>query len=187
MSTLVDRQVDLTRKLLLEAAVDLLETGGVPELTMRAVAKRANISERTVFRYFTTRDEFLDSVAAEARASMALPPPPRSVEELFEAPRRLYEALEAKQRLVVACLHSELHPRVREEAARTRWVAIRKIIDEFAGKRDARARKIAATNICYVLGATSWHFYRFNFRLGLDDAIACAETTIRLATESLRK
>jgi AcrR family transcriptional regulator len=185
-ASLADRRNDLTRRLILDAAVDLLEHGGVAELTMRAVAARANISERTVFRYFATRDAFLDAVAEQAHARMALPPPPRTLDDLLAAPRRLYEALERQERLVIAGRHPDLVDRIREETARTRWRAVRKLIDELAPRRDPEERKIAATNICYLLGATSWHFYRFYFRLGLDEAIACAETAIGLHLESLR-
>src|SRR6516225_9796699 len=94
-ATLTNRRNDLSRSLILDAALDVLERSGVSELTARAVAKHANISERTVFRYFPTRDEFLDAVAAEARSRMSLPPPPRDVDQLFAAPRALYEAFEA--------------------------------------------------------------------------------------------
>jgi AcrR family transcriptional regulator len=185
-TSLAERKNDLTRQLILDAAVDVLEHAGVSTLTMRAVAKRANISERTVFRYFATRDEFLDAVAEDARDRMALPAPPRTLEDLRRAPRLLYEALEARQKLVIAGLHSELFDRIRETAAKTRWSAVRRIVEDYAPKRPPRERKIASTNISYCLGATSWHFYRFYFRLSLEDAIACADTTIALSLDSLR-
>jgi AcrR family transcriptional regulator len=186
-ANLADRRNDLTRRLILQAAVDLLEEASFSELTMRAVAKRGNISERTVFRYFATRDEFLDAIAEEARSRMELPPPPRDIDELLTAPRLLYQALEAKRRLVIAGLHSELFGRIREASARTRWSAVRRIIDELAPQIDPRERKIAATNICYLLGASSWHFYRFYFRLNLEETIACVERAIGLTVESLAR
>jgi len=154
-ATLADRRNDMTLRLILDAAVELLEQGGVRELTMRAVAKRANISERTVFRYYATREDFLDAVAEEA------------------------------QKLVIAGLHSELHDRIREAAARTRWKAIRKLIDEYAPASDARERKIVAANVCFYLGATAWHYYRFYFRMSPDETVSAAESAIRLALASL--
>jgi AcrR family transcriptional regulator len=185
-ATLTNRRNELSRSLILGAAVDVLERSGVSELTARAVARHANISERTVFRYFPTRDEFLDAVAAEARSRMLLPPPPRDVDELLAAPRALYEAFEARQGLVLAGLHSELADRIREGANRTRWAAIRTIVNAHAPSLDERARKIVATQICYYLGASTWRFHRFYFRLSLDDTVSCAETAIRLALESLK-
>jgi AcrR family transcriptional regulator len=185
LATLADRRNDLSRQLILDAAVDLIEETSVSKLTMRAAAKRANISERTVFRYFATRDEFLDAVAEAARARMDLPPPPRTIEELLAGPRPFYEALEAKRKLVLAGMHSELFDRFREAAARTRWTAIRKVIDEYAPGSGPVERKIAAANICYYLAASTWRYLRFYFPMSLDEGIACAETAIRLSIESL--
>jgi hypothetical protein len=58
-------------------------------------------------------------------------------------------------------------------------------VNAHAPSLDERARKIAATQICYYLGASTWRFHRFYFRLSLDETVACAETAIRLVLESL--
>jgi AcrR family transcriptional regulator len=185
--TLADRRNEVTRRLILDTAVDLLEADGLASLTMRAVAKRANMSERTVFRYFATRDEFLDAVTIATRERMELPPPPGSVADLRTLPRRLYEAFEAWQRLVIAGLHSEISDRIREVAARTRWVAVRELIDELAPKRSVHDRKIATATICHYLGATCWHYHRFRLGLGAEDTIECAELAIARAIDSLTR
>jgi len=184
-ASLADRRNELTRRSILDTAVDLLVTEGVSSLTMRAVAKRANMSERTVFRYFATRDEFLDAVTAAARERMALPPPPRSVEELRALPRRLYEAFEAQQPLVIAGLHSEISDRMREAAARTRWAAVRELIDAHAPHHSPHDRKLAAATISHYLGATCWHFHRFKLKLGAEDTIECADLAVARALHSL--
>jgi AcrR family transcriptional regulator len=187
IASLSDRRNDLTRKAILDAALDTLEHASVGELTVRAVAKHANISERTVFRYFASRDEFLDAVADAVRTEMALPDPPRTVAELRAAPRELYRAFENKQSLVRAALHSELFHRMRETGAKTRWVAIISAIDEAAPERDRGERKIAAANIRYFLAASTWHYYRFYFGFSLKETIACAEAAIGQALDSLEK
>jgi AcrR family transcriptional regulator len=184
-TTLAEKRNDLTRRLILDTAIALLETGGVGELTMRAVAKQANISERTVFRYFATRDEFLDAIAEEARAQLALPPPPRSIAELLRAPTLLFEAMEVRRNLVVAGMHSDISDRMREAAVRARSLAVRGILDDYAPHATPRQRKLAAASICFNLVATTWHYYRFYLRLSLADTIACAETAIRLQLHSL--
>jgi AcrR family transcriptional regulator len=183
--TLADRRNDVTRRLILDTAVDLLEVDGMSSLTMRAVAKRAQMSERTVFRYFATRDEFLDAVTIATRERMALPPSPRSMEELRALPRRLYEAFEAQQQLVVAGLHSEISDRIREVAARTRWTAVRELLDDHAPKRSPHERKLVTATVCHYLGATCWHFHRFKLRLAAEEAIECAELAVGRAIDSL--
>ena len=186
--SLADRQSELTRRLILGTASELLERSTpLGELTVRAVAKAANISERTVFRYFPAREEFLDAVAAAVHDRMALPPPPSSVEELLAAPRALYSRFEAMRELTRAALHTELFHRIRESQAKVRWTAIQGIVDALAPRAAARERKIAAANIRFYLAASTWHYYRFYFRFSLEETIACAEAAIRQSLNGLAK
>ena len=186
-STLTERQTDLTRQLILDAALDSLESGSVDDLTMRAVAKRANIAERTVFRYFASRDEFLDAVAEEFRDKLQLPPPPRTVADLLALPRALYSALEAKRRLTLASLHSDLAYRVRGWQAKERWSAVRKVIDAAAPHRAGQQRKLAAANIYYHATASTWHYFRFYLGFSLEDTIAAGEAAIRNILSGLER
>ncbi len=183
---LKDRRAGQTRTLIMGTAVELLEAGSFGELTMRETANHAGISERTVFRYYPTRDAFLDAVAVEVVARLDTPPPPTSVEELLALPGLLYRNFEANQRLTRAALHTELFHRIRDSTAKVRWTAVRELVDRYAPDVPERARRIAAANIRYYLGATTWHYYRFYFGLNLDETIACAETAIRQNLASLR-
>ena len=176
--SLSDRHTDATQKLIISTAIELLETGGVTDLTVRGVAKRAGMSERTIFRYFPSREEFLDAVAAEAVTRMHAPAPPKSMDELLNYPHTLYRAFEANSSLVIAGLHTDIVKRVRAESARDRWNAVSNLIDKLASHRSKRERKIAATNISYFLSASTWHYYRSNFELSLNDTIACAKSAI---------
>jgi len=187
LSTLADRRNDLTRTLILDAALATLERSSIGELTVRTVARHANISERTVFRYFATREEFLDAIAEAVRARFDLPPPPQTLEDLLAAPRALYTRFDAVRSLTVAALHSDLFHRMRETQAKARWMAVRKLIDEAAPERGERERRIAAANIRYYLAASTWHYYRFYFNFSLEDSIACAEAAIRDALAGLGK
>ena len=182
---LADRHAELTRQSILDAAVEMLERSTVSELTIRAVAKQAGISERTVFRYFATREEFLDAIADVVRERLALPAAPATKEELLAAPRALYTRFEAVASLTKAALHSELFHRMRETQAQVRWKAVQALADELAPRKSERQRRIAAANIRYYLAASTWHYYRFYFGFSLEDTIACAETAIRQALSGL--
>jgi AcrR family transcriptional regulator len=187
LSTLSDRRNDLTRTLILDAAIETLEHASVSELTIRAVAKHANISERTIFRYYASREEFLDAVTMEMRSRLALPRPPTSVEELKDAARVLYQAFEAKPKLIKAALHSEIFDRMRQVQGGERWAAVGQLLDALAPEAGERDRKIATANIRYYLSASTWHYYRFYFGFSLEESIACAETAIRQAIAGLGK
>jgi AcrR family transcriptional regulator len=186
-TTLAERQSDFTRQLILDAAIDTLERGSMDDLTVRAVAKRANIADRTVFRYFASRDEFLDAVAGEFRDKLDLPSPPQTIAELKAAPRALYARFEAMTNLTKAALHTDLWHRMRETNARARWAAVRKLIDALAPRRSERDRRIAAANIRYHLAASAWHYFRFYFGFSLEDSITAAETAIRDTLDGLSR
>jgi AcrR family transcriptional regulator len=180
-ATLADRRNDFTRRLIVDGAIDMMEKYPAKKITVRASARQANISERTVFRYFPSRDDLLDAVAQEMRARLKLPPSPASMADVQEAPRKLYSAFEANANLTKAGLNSEISSRMRGAVAKDRWVAVAAIIDDAAPQRGAHERKIAAANVRYLLSATAWHYYRFNLGCTLEESIDCAETAINLA------
>ena len=185
IATLAQRQTDFTRQAILDAALATLERGSLADLTARAVAKRANIAERTVFRYFPSREAFLDAVAAAMSQALQLPPAPRTREELLAAARGLYERFDARASLTRAALHTDLFHRMRESQARVRWTAVRKLIDELAARRPERDRRLAAANIRYHLAASTWHYYRFYFGFSLEDSIAAAEAAVRSMLDAI--
>jgi AcrR family transcriptional regulator len=181
------RHTDATQNLILSTAIDLLKKSGVTDLTVRSVAKEAGMSERTIFRYFATREEFLDAVAGAAAATMRTPEPPETIDQLVSYVPRLYRSFEAHAELVKAALHTEIFKRVQSAVARDRWQAVEGLIDRFAAHRSKKERKIAATNINYYLSASTWHYLRSNFGLSLHDAIACAEAAVRLILEDISR
>jgi AcrR family transcriptional regulator len=176
----------MTQQLILDAAIALLEEGSLAAVTARALAKRAGISERTVFRYFSTRDQLLDAIAEEMVGRLALPPPPQTTDELLALPRALYSRCEERPSLTRAALHSELFPRIRDSAGKARWDAIRKVVAAWAPRQPAPTREIAAVNIRFFLSAMTWNYYRAYFGLSLEETIACAETAIQQSLDALR-
>jgi AcrR family transcriptional regulator len=187
MSNLAMLHADQTERIILESAIAVLEDDAFNGLTVRAVAKRAGIAERTVFRYFASRDEFLDAIGREITRILQMPPAPKTIEELLTMPRRLYEAFEPHAKVIRAVFHTEVFPRMQAGAAKQRWIGINKLLDREFPKAPARARKIAGANIRYFLSGNTWQYYRFIFNFDLEETIACAETAIRQAIDDLRR
>jgi AcrR family transcriptional regulator len=61
-SPLRAEQAEQTTARIVQAAVDLLSEGDASDLAMAAVAERAGVSVRTVYRSFASKDELLDGV-----------------------------------------------------------------------------------------------------------------------------
>lgn len=184
---LIDRHTDATQNLILTSALELLERASVTELTVRAVAKHAGMAERTVFRYFASRDAFLDAVGAEVVRNLQTPAPPSKIEELPSYPAVLFARFEEKADLVKSALHTEVFKRIHNTVAKGRWQAVRSLIDANAKHRSEHDRKIAAANIRYYLAATTWHYYRFNFHFTLEETIDSARSAIRLTINDIMK
>jgi AcrR family transcriptional regulator len=180
------KHTELTLRLILDAAIDLLESGSVRELSMRAVAHRAEVSERTMFRYFASREDMLDAVIAEARRRTQPPSHPRTVEELLAFPHALYSRFEETSALTRAMLESELYPRIMTSGGDGRAEAIRAIVDQVAPEQPDQKRRMVAANIQYHLVATTWRYYRFYFGFSITDAIACARLAIEHALIGLK-
>jgi AcrR family transcriptional regulator len=56
-----DGQKRQTRRRILDAALSLIDEVGEEQVTMGAVAARAGVRERTIYRYFETRDQLLQA------------------------------------------------------------------------------------------------------------------------------
>jgi AcrR family transcriptional regulator len=182
---LAARHADLTQRAILDGAVGLLQEGSLEDVTMRAVAARAGMSERTVFRYFAMRDDLLEAMAGEIARRFDLPPDPGTVEELLAYPASLYARFDATAALTRAALRSEYFDRFRSTVAQTRWRAVQEIVDRAGAARPVRERRIAGANIRYHLSASAWRYYRDYFGFPLDEAVECARTAIAQSLEGL--
>lgn len=177
--SLAERHAAMTRALITDAAITLLTAPDPPDLSVRAVARQAGISERTIFRHFATHSDLLDAVAQEVARRIAPPADPRTLGELRAFPAALYGRFETIADLMRAALQSELYPRLRALAITGRAAAIDAILAGAAAERDARERHLAAANLLYHLSASAWHFYRFRFDLPPRDAVDCASLAVR--------
>ena len=90
-----------TRQALVEAAVELFHASGVDGTTIEQIADRADVSERTFYRYFATKEDvlFADALDRRQRFATALAGRPTNeplLESLRIAARDLMEALVAR-------------------------------------------------------------------------------------------
>lgn len=95
-----------TRTRILDAAVALIEEAGGSPLTMSAVAERAGVTDRTVYRHFETRDALVRATWSRMQQLVASQGFPRTAEEMIESPSRLFPRFDAARELVRASLYS---------------------------------------------------------------------------------
>lgn len=184
-NSLTAKHADLTQRVILDGALDLIQAGSWRDFSVRAVAQAAGISERTVFRYFPNREDLLVAVMEELRWRSHLPPVPQTTAELLAFPRVLFERFEETSTLTRAILDSELYQRIRTSPGDDRASAIRAIIDREAPDRSEHERRLVAANIGHRLVASTWRYYRDYFGFSLEDTIESARMAIEQALISL--
>jgi AcrR family transcriptional regulator len=124
---------------------------------MRSVAIAAEISERTIYRYFPSRDELDLAMQPEiqSRVSAAMAEDVAGLEDYAE---RLFTAFEKHERLARALVTARWVPTTKTRPANLR--ALRKLIDE-AFPRASRAERESATAALRVpLSAAGWAYLK---------------------------
>ena len=62
VESLREKQKEVARELILQAAADEVVEGGLEDLSLQAVATRAGVSKRTLYNYFDNRDTLLSTL-----------------------------------------------------------------------------------------------------------------------------
>jgi AcrR family transcriptional regulator len=120
-----ERKKERTRRLLADVALDLFETHGFERTTVDDIAAAADVSPRTFFRYFATKDEALFDRAGDAqetfRALLAARP---ADEPLLVALREIGVALIGGDLVEADRVRRVLTIAHREPALRSRFEAL---------------------------------------------------------------
>jgi AcrR family transcriptional regulator len=97
---------DQTHARIVDAAVALIEEAGEIPLTMSAVAARAGVTDRTVYRHFETREALVRATWTRMQQRVASQGFPRTAKTMIESPLRLFPRFDAARELVRASLYS---------------------------------------------------------------------------------
>jgi AcrR family transcriptional regulator len=169
-----EQLADHTREQILRALVDLLRSGGLDQLSMAAVAERAGLSVRTLYRYVGDRDQ-LNALAGqliyeEVFHIRELPQNPEGVAERVSSAGRL---LEENVELVRALARSSTDDSLR--GARLRWrAAVKDAVAEVVEGLPEEERRSAVAMIQLLASSVSW------LALREDGALDCEEASTTL-------
>ncbi len=105
-SPLRSRQKEQTRDLILNAVDAILRRANVAEVTFAGVAREADVTERTIYRHFPTREDLLN--ASWRRALRAFirgqTQQVETLEQILELTRAAYENFDANDGIVRAII-----------------------------------------------------------------------------------
>lgn len=96
-----------TRTRIVDAAIELVGEEGEEPLTIAAVAARAGVTERTVYRHFEGRDGLIRAVWRRMQGRVSSEGFPHTAGALVNSPRRLFPRFDESRELIRASIHSE--------------------------------------------------------------------------------
>lgn len=187
MTSLAQKKNAFTQQLILDAAIELIDSQETADFSLKRIAQQAGISERTMYRHFSTRGQLLNRLTQVLIEELELPPPPTSLTSLLEFPDRLFKQLDKKPELVLFTLESEFFPLIRTTNSQQRMDAIKNIIKSNFEHASVPEINMVSANIRYILSASTWRYYRFHFNLDLQSSIQYAQRVVKDSLAGLNK
>lgn len=179
------RQAEATRARIVEAGADLLRRASIRDwshVTIRAVADRAGVSERTVYRHFGSDKGLRDAVMglAQERAGVDL-----AVLDLADLPDVAASVLRFAAEHPIAP-EPDLDPTLTETDRQRREALLRAVADA-APDLDPAAQVRAAAVLDLVWSLSAHQRLRGAWGLDDDEAIATVQWAIALVTDALSR
>lgn len=182
--TLRETHSEAARDRLLDAAVALLERGLEP--TMRSVAAEAGTSERTIYRYFDSRDVLFQALRPRLMGKGGIPLCD-TVEGLPDYACELFATFEANRLLVTTLLTSSWAVPYIRITRRENLNALRKLLDDAYPHAPEADRAAAASSLRAVLSGSGWSYLRDNCGLGSHEVTSHAGWLIGVVCAALQQ
>jgi AcrR family transcriptional regulator len=173
-----------TRAELLDAALELVIEGHAP--TMRSVAARAGVGERTIYRYFENR-EVLDRAITDHMSPKLSVPLCASVAELEQYVADLFEIFERHGALTVATVTSHWSQRYLSVSRTANLRALTALLASGFPEASDDDLDAAAAAIRTIVSGAGWTYQRHSCGLPADVVTQNAVWLVRLALERLER
>jgi AcrR family transcriptional regulator len=170
-SSLREAQRAVTEQRIVEALAGLIDEEHPLEISMAAVAKRARVSEPTLYRHFPTKRDLFAALADYQFQTVTAGLAPVSVEDLADAVRTVFQrsaAMENSVRWTLAAPDPERVPRTNTQA---RLTILRTALRDRAEVDDELTQFLLRT-VLLLTSPMAWLYWKDY--LGLEPAAAAA-------------
>jgi AcrR family transcriptional regulator len=176
--SLRDEQRAVTEQRIVEALMALIDEEHPLEISMSAVAKRAGVSEPTLYRHFPTKRDLFAALAGYQFRSVTAGLAPLSVDDIAEAVRTVFRrsaAIESPVRWTLAAPDQERVPRPNVEA---RLDMLRAALGDAAepGTEDG---EMLLRLVLLLTSPMAWLYWKDYLGLDPDEAAATAGWAIK--------
>ena len=175
-------QAVATQARILEATVAVMARG-VASVSIPAVAREAGVSVPTVYRHFGTKSDLLAAVFPHVmrRAGLDEVVPPRSIDELGQGVRALFERVDSAGDLARAAAASPAAEEVRRVDMPARLEMSRRLADSIVPKLAPADRDRIARLLTILVSASALRVWRDHLGSSVEEAANDVEWVIGAA------
>jgi AcrR family transcriptional regulator len=170
-SSLREAQRAVTEQRIVQALAALIDEEHPLEISMAAVAKRAGVSEPTLYRHFPTKRDLFAALAGHLFQAVAAGLAPASVDGLAEAVRTVFQRSAAMENSVRWTLAAPDPERVPRPNAQARLAMLRTALGDRA-EGDDDATQFLLRTVLLLTSPMAWLYWKDY--LGLEPAAAAA-------------
>lgn len=178
-SPLRDGQKNATRDLILDAVGRCLENAGLDELNFAQVAAEAQISDRTIYRHFPTKELLLEAFWKTLHGNLGINSFPATAAELVDMPERVFLYFDRHEQVLRGMLASRQGREVRLSVNDERQQAIRRSVRDAVGEMAEPGFTHLCASIQLLYSATGWLTMKDYWGLSGEDAGRAASASIR--------
>ena len=181
IASLRDEYAEMTRQRIVAAFVEVLEDEAADDISMAAVAKRAKVAERTIYRHFKTRAELFAAAGEWIEDNVFSYIPFTSPDELPEIFRKLCKRFDRHPHLARAIATTRAGRRVRADFRRHLIEQHRKAMAPLVRHLSAKEARQAEALASYLNNVLAWNAMREDFGMTsseIADAIEWALATL---------
>ncbi len=186
-SPLRERQSEQTREFILDALTSELAEGGLHELNIPAIARRAGVSVRTVYRYFPDRDALLDAAEERLDVTIGAPEVPRTADELPPNVEAAFREFDAHEDTLYAQWATALGRDVRARGRRRRLQAYKDALVDITSNLSRSEARAAHAVVSYLLSSLTWKTMREEFKMTGAESGKAVASALRVLIEDLRQ
>jgi AcrR family transcriptional regulator len=175
-------QAQETRVRILEATLRVMARG-IASVAIPAVAREAGVSVPTVYRHFGTKHDLLAAVYLYVvrRAGSAELVPPRSLDELRDGVRAIFERLDSADDLARAAMASPAAAEARRMGMPARLEIYRRLADSIAPKLAQSDRDRIARLLTILASSSALRLWRDHLGSSVEEAADDIYWVIRAA------
>ncbi|MFV1999304.1 MAG: TetR/AcrR family transcriptional regulator [Acidimicrobiia bacterium] len=180
---------DLAKEVILRGLADVILEEGVHAFSVQAVADRAGVSHRTVYRHFSTREELLEGLSLwfdKRLGDLGLPNEPGNPGEILDTLPKIFTILDNEDHMSRAMARVGLTTDIETERRANRTQVFRERIREIAPDLDDDEFEAAFAVIRSVASTQQWFILREQFGLDGDRSGPAVTHAVKVLIDDLR-